>query len=146
MAGKKGHEGPQPTILKNYQDHRGNQIFHDPRHARCHGTGYLIESYVITVDEVEEWRHRAWDCSCRNELGTRADFDRGNPALRGMTQDQLDQEAYRVRYTDEEKAAHEGILSRILAHDPNRRIGAIMGVLRPVKAVPQATVTDEIAV
>jgi hypothetical protein len=115
-------------------------IHHDRTHARCGGTGYLIEHYVVSTTDGESWRARAWDCSCRVPIDGRANFDRDS-GLKGMNQDQLDANRDRGKMTTEERARSEGILSRILAMPPSKRFGAIMGIINPAD-VPAVTVIE----
>lgn len=71
----------------------GETFHHDRKHARCRGTGFLIEHVLRVTEEGERWLDQALDCSCRADISTRPNFDRDRPLHVGMTQDQLDEVA-----------------------------------------------------
>lgn len=147
MAGKKGSKAlvkaEETTVLKTYRDHSGNTIYHYPNHERCRGTGFLTMYYIVAMEEGERWVSRAWDCSCRNEVTGRFSFDRHNHQFVGMTQDELDAEYFRARYTDEEQAKINGEISRVLSLPVGKRLGAIMDIVKPMpREVPAVKVIE----
>lgn len=145
MGSKKGatKQETQDSILKTYRDHSGNTIYHDPGHDRCRGAGFLTMYYIVAMEEGERWVSKTWDCSCRNEATGRFSSDRHNHQFVGMTQDQLDTEYFRARYTDEEQAKINGEISRVLALPVGKRLGAIMEIVKPMpREVPAVKVIE----
>ena len=131
MPGTELNQGPPATIMKTYRDHSGMILFHDPRHERCRGTGFLIEYLLVATADGEHWESRAYDCSCRPEMDSRPRFDRDRPVLAGMNQSDLEAACDQAMYTAEQRENQRAIMSELMATSVDKRFGRVMDLVKP---------------